>query len=58
MKRIRNDRGATLVEYALIVAFCALVLIGAILALGAATKGAILSHCEGHAAPNGVCTLK
>lgn len=55
---MRNDRGVTLVEYALIVALCVLIAVAAIGVMGGAAEKVYLNRCVGNQAPNGVCTLK
>jgi pilus assembly protein Flp/PilA len=40
-KRTRNDRGATLVEYALLLALIVVVCVGAVTAFGSATSDSV-----------------
>ena len=53
IERFRDDRGASLVEYALLVALVAVVCVGAISALGTATDAGLESATAGVASAGG-----
>jgi pilus assembly protein Flp/PilA len=56
VRRTRRDEGASAVEYGLLVALIAVVIAGAVIALGSALNGKFQSACKAVSGDSSSCT--